>query len=441
MKNNQADDNHKTQEMVNPVFNTAKTTVYQMALAGDPLAASIAEVLGLTYDETQKSASSSMDQIYEQTFRIVLDIRYHTMQRLALQSGQPVTVDVPCGYTPRGMEYARSERSFTGLDLPAVISEINEKILPMIPQEARERVRYRAVDVTDPDSFRAALTDAGASLCMITEGLLMYLTDSEIDAFLNNIRWALEEYGGCWITADPEIEIQHKSIQKIIAAGYSRKEPENPSRVLREKADITSPHNFMLIRLEHVDEDIKAAMERLPVYNLRAERLIIADHMRTSEITSLQEVSEEQKEAILQAMRKCAFWKITALQDHRRDGADEIKTKKNGFSLSAVKRGKKLEMRVAGRLDTLTAPRLLEEFQKAAEAQEINEVQIDCSDLEYISSAGLRTLLIMHKKCKDGVVIANPKSSIVDIMEQTGFYPLFKGDGSSIAPETEPIVP
>ena len=426
MEKNQADDNHKTQEMVNPVFNTAKTTVYQMAIAGDPLAVSIAKWLGLTYEETQKSATSSMNKVYEQTFRIVLEIRYHMMQRLARQSGQPLTVDVPCGYTPRGIEYAQSGRPFIGLDLPAVISEINEKILPMISQEEREWVRYRAVDVTDPDSFRAALADAGTSLCMTTEGLMMYLTDPEIDVFLDNIRWALEEFGGCWITADPEIEVQHKSIQKIIAAGYSQREPLVPVRVLTEKADITSPHNWMLIRYDHIDEDTKAAMEMLSGYNLRAERMIVADYMEVSEINSLQEVSEEQKQAILHAMQECAFWKITAVQEHRGDEANEIKTERNGFNVRILKTGKKMEMKVTGRLNTLTAPILLEEFQKAAAEQEIKEVQIDCDDLEYISSAGLRTLMIMHKKCTDGVVIANANSTIVEIMELTGFYSLFK---------------
>ena len=426
MKKNQADYNCKTQEMVNPVFNTAKTTLYQMALAGDPLAVSIAKRLGLTYEETQKSASSSMDKIVEQTFRIVLEIRYHTMQCLAQQSGQPVTVDVPCGYTPRGLEYARKERPFIGLDLPAVISEIHEKILPMIPQEAREKVRYRPVDVTDPDSFRAALADAGTGFCMITEGLMMYLTDSELDAFLDNIRWALEKCGGCWITADPEIEVLHRSIQKIIAAGNSRKESGITEQVLAERADVNSPHNRMRIRFDHIDEDTKGAMDLLSGCNLRAERLIIADHMRTSEINSLQEVSEVQKQAILQAMRDCAFWKITAAQDCRRNGADEVKTKKKGFNVNVLKEGRKMEMRVTGRLDTLTAPRLLEEFRKAAAAQETSEVRIDCNDLEYISSAGLRTLLIMYKECTEGIVIANANSYIVEIMEMTGFHSLFR---------------
>ena len=66
--------------------------------------------------------------------------------------------------------------------------------------------------------------------------------------------------------------------------------------------------------------------------------------MKTSEINSLQEVSEEQKQAILNAMKECAFWKITAAQDHRSDGENEIETKRKGFNADFLKRDKKMEI-------------------------------------------------------------------------------------------------
>ena len=44
-------------ERVNPVFNTAKMTVYQLAATGNTDAAEIAKKLSLSFEKTQNSSS------------------------------------------------------------------------------------------------------------------------------------------------------------------------------------------------------------------------------------------------------------------------------------------------------------------------------------------------------------------------------------------------
>ncbi|MEG1545558.1 MAG: STAS domain-containing protein, partial [Tannerellaceae bacterium] len=76
-----------------------------------------------------------------------------------------------------------------------------------------------------------------------------------------------------------------------------------------------------------------------------------------------------------------------------------------------------------GRLDTGTKS----EFEKAIEpillAGETN-VTVDLSDLEYISSSGLRLLLILQKNAmqKKGTLnICNIKKGIMEVFNMTGF--------------------
>ena len=52
-------------------------------------------------------------------------------------------------------------------------------------------------------------------------------------------------------------------------------------------------------------------------------------------------------------------------------------------------------------------------------------MEVDCSRLEYISSAGLRVLLIMHKACTGGVSLHGENESVREILEQTGFDSIF----------------
>lgn len=82
----------------------------------------------------------------------------------------------------------------------------------------------------------------------------------------------------------------------------------------------------------------------------------------------------------------------------------------------------KVQLKVEGRVDATTAPQLqnaiLTAFQKAA------EVILDCGSLEYISSAGLRALLLGQKtaKSKSGsFVLTNVGQEVQEILEVTGF--------------------
>lgn len=83
--------------------------------------------------------------------------------------------------------------------------------------------------------------------------------------------------------------------------------------------------------------------------------------------------------------------------------------------------GSKLVMNVSGRLDTITAPQLESEITGSLNG--ITDLVLDFSDLEYISSAGLRVLLVTTKmmKGKGSFVIRNINETVHEVFEVTGF--------------------
>ena len=76
-----------------------------------------------------------------------------------------------------------------------------------------------------------------------------------------------------------------------------------------------------------------------------------------------------------------------------------------------------------GRLDTMTAPELEAEMNQSL--GNADSLTLDFSKLEYISSAGLRVLLIMHKACTRGVSLYGETEAVGEILEQTGFDSIF----------------
>ena len=74
--------------------------------------------------------------------------------------------------------------------------------------------------------------------------------------------------------------------------------------------------------------------------------------------------------------------------------------------------------KVEGRLDTLAAPALLDELEKMDD--HVNSLVFDFSELEYISSMGLRALVIASKKVNGALVIKNVSPRIMSILSTTG---------------------
>jgi anti-sigma B factor antagonist len=74
-----------------------------------------------------------------------------------------------------------------------------------------------------------------------------------------------------------------------------------------------------------------------------------------------------------------------------------------------------------GKMDTGTTPRVSEEIE--ADIAGAEKIIIDMKDLKYISSAGLRLLLSLHKRMsqKGGMVIKNVNETNMEILEFTGF--------------------
>ena len=83
--------------------------------------------------------------------------------------------------------------------------------------------------------------------------------------------------------------------------------------------------------------------------------------------------------------------------------------------------GSDLSIALEGKLDTTTAPELDQLFKESLEG--ITNLVIDMEKLEYISSAGLRTLLVAQKTMnKQGSMkIRNVNELILEVFNITGF--------------------
>ena len=95
----------------------------------------------------------------------------------------------------------------------------------------------------------------------------------------------------------------------------------------------------------------------------------------------------------------------------------EIKKEQNGTSLT---------MLLSGRLDTVAAADFEKELESSLEG--VSSLVLDCADLTYVASLGLRTLLMAQKRMnKQGsMVMRHVQDAVMEVLSMTGFDDLLQ---------------
>ena len=120
---------------VNPVFATAKGCLGLLKQTG----IKEAEQLGALIDTDVVGASNTPSDI-QRTYMVANEARYHAGNVLGEQSGCDIIVDLPCRYVPRGLVMADAGKQFYGLDLPAVIEEMELAIRQIASKEQKQKL-------------------------------------------------------------------------------------------------------------------------------------------------------------------------------------------------------------------------------------------------------------------------------------------------------------
>ena len=94
------------------------------------------------------------------------------------------------------------------------------------------------------------------------------------------------------------------------------------------------------------------------------------------------------------------------------------------MEINKTMEGGKLTVKLVGRLDTITSP----ELEHALQFDGVDSIEFDIAGIEYVSSAGLRIFLSVHKQMmnKGGMVIVGARPAVKEVFEITGFSDIFE---------------
>ncbi len=190
-------------------------------------------------------------------------------------------------------------------------------------------VSYHEVDATNYDSIRRSLDDVSGGLLITTEGLLMYMTQPELEEIFINMKRLLTEFGGVWITTDNMII---PSQQAIMAAFMGE---ETYKAAARSMPAPPPPLNSFM--------DIDKAPAFIDKMGFGLERVPIGEHMPDGLLT-LKDLPEDKKREVKKAMGVMEFWMMKVKPD---DVSRSYTRKAENFSADCKRENDQLLFRLS----------------------------------------------------------------------------------------------
>lgn len=403
----------QAQERTNPVFMTAKTAICLMAKAELPGAEAIVRALGLENSEPLREMSD------EETIlgnALVVEAKYRTMGRLIEETGIKTCVDLPCGYTPKAIHMTGRGLRFVGLDLPIVIEEVQPVMCSL--GEHAARMSFGGVDATNYASLEKALQGVEGPLCIATEGMMMYFTEDEVENVIANIGKLLTKHGGCWITPDPEFLLQFVSTFRSVFGENSLGKLMLAGKTAKAQSDVANLSNSFILKPADIPGSLEKAEALLARHGMKAEKINLGEVM--PELNIYKRLTSAQVQSFKEGMQNCHYWIITLDSIKQGHEEDDLAGQKPFEMQYSIESGI-MQLCLVGRLDSISAPELLMAWEAEKTAKTIEGIRIDCSGLEYISSAGLRLLQEMKAECSLGIGFNKVCPAVEIILKQNGF--------------------
>jgi len=367
---------------VNPIYFSAKGCLILLAETGDADLVNFCNEI----DKEQLTAATTAQAPQITRGRIIsLDVRYNMWNVLAEETDCQTIVDLPCGYLPHSLVAARLKKNYYGFDLPIVIDEISAVASKFMTDREKNFVHYHGVDATNYFSMRNALRGVEGKICIITDGLLGYFNRNDLKAVCENVHRLLREFGGCWYTSDSQFT-DLMAITYAALSGGGREEMLAANDSGRKQiADSEDENIFSTGTLEERRRFMEACGFSVKSFRY-PEKLRV--------IPSLKDEPALMNK-ILSAYGEIEEWVLTAEEINSAEKIDLPFAQK--FSVS----DDVLSVQLRGRLDTITAPKLLQEYEACREKFSFAEIKIDAAELSYVSYGGLRVLKIMCDDLED----------------------------------------
>lgn len=212
-------------------------------------------------------------------------------------------IDMGGGYTPRAIVFANEGRNYVGAELNAVAITAMQVMPKFIDPKYKNNISYTEVLVEDRDTMMATADKFQGKICVIENGLQMYLTKPRTDAMFAITHDLFKKHGGCFITCDFAMKDLFKELAAAIYGESSAQSLFNETKDMYENLFGES------LYLDNFKSQAEA-IDFLKSKGLKVQQVPLVPD--TSKLYSLKNLDAQQVEKVKQICAKNYLWVITA---------------------------------------------------------------------------------------------------------------------------------
>ena len=240
----------------------------------------------------------------ELTNSLYQELNYAAAIEYVRQKNYNNVMDLACSLSPRAMILGDEGRKVVVGELQTVCLIGDWCLEEFGSKKAIKNVEYDAFWLQDKAAMTASADKLKGEICIIEQGVMIYLADDVRARMYENIRAILKKHGGCLITSD---FCQKKYFTDVAAALYGE---ENSATIYNETKAMYENVFGDKISDESL-QDEKEAMDFLKTHGLVAVKVPL--FTKTPQLNISKKLTPAQLEKVNELSMKNYLWVITAL--------------------------------------------------------------------------------------------------------------------------------
>ena len=272
-----------------------------LANAGNPDAKKFLKNIGKTniYDNKNLYDFDRLEKLNS----IYQELNYASTVEYVQKNNYKNIIDIGGGYTPRAIVFAKEGRKYIGGELMAVAVSATEIVTPLAGKKFAKNISYDEVLVEDREAMLRNADNLNGEICIIENGLMIYLTEDRVNKMFEIIKDILKQHGGCFISTD---YVTKDYFKEIAAALYG----EDQAQLLYDETKLMYEELF---DSPIYDDTFKTQEDAIKFFNAHGLKVtpvpLLTD---TSKLYCTKNLTPQQIEKINQIAAKNYLWVITA---------------------------------------------------------------------------------------------------------------------------------
>lgn len=267
--------NPETKEEFEKISPTAKFVAQERALTDIPYAKEIAYATNAKEIFTELAGDGKGIELLASMF----EARFKSVSKILEEKGIKNILEISVGLSPRSLILTKNpEINYIATDLPDVLEEAKKIQQKILGQQNRPNLQFQELDIFDKDRLcKIAESFPGEPIAITLEGLLIYLDREQQAQAAKNIREALLEKRGIWITTDlslriPPVNAEYEKLLERIYGMTAKRISDNMFEDEEEIRRFLERNGFEFEKISYADLIDEISCLKNPELNLDKEK-------------------------------------------------------------------------------------------------------------------------------------------------------------------------